>query len=60
MTSIANILGVKAKLYIPMTIQKVSDTYLKVLGTEVIRLPVGLTVEAISQVDSEAKERLHT
>ncbi|MFN3268456.1 MAG: pyridoxal-phosphate dependent enzyme, partial [Zestosphaera sp.] len=56
LTSIANILGIKTKLYIPMTIQKVSDTYLKVLGADVIRLPVGLTVEAISQVDSQAKE----
>ncbi|MGQ9625165.1 MAG: pyridoxal-phosphate dependent enzyme, partial [Candidatus Bathycorpusculaceae bacterium] len=55
LTSIANILGVKAKLYIPQTIQKVSDVYLKVLGAAVVRLPVGLTVEAVSQVDNEAK-----
>jgi len=55
LTSIANILGVKAKFYMPMAIQKVSDTYLKVLGAEVKRLPVGLTVEAIDQVDSEAR-----
>jgi cysteine synthase/O-phosphoserine sulfhydrylase/cystathionine beta-synthase len=55
LTSIANTLGVKAKLYIPQTIQKVSDVYLKVLGAEVIRLPVGLTVEAIGQVDFQAK-----
>jgi cysteine synthase/O-phosphoserine sulfhydrylase/cystathionine beta-synthase len=55
LTSIANTLGVKAKLYIPQTIQKVSDVYLKVLGAEVVRLPVGLTVEAIGQVDFQAK-----
>jgi cysteine synthase/O-phosphoserine sulfhydrylase/cystathionine beta-synthase len=55
LTSIANILGVKAKLYIPQTIQKASDIYLKVLGAVVVRLPVGLTVEAINQVDNEAK-----
>jgi len=55
LTSIANTLGVKAKLYIPQTIQKVSDVYLKVLGAEVIRLPVGLTVEAIDKVDFQAK-----
>jgi cysteine synthase/O-phosphoserine sulfhydrylase/cystathionine beta-synthase len=55
LTSIADILGVKAKLHIPQTIQKVSDTYLKVLGAEVVRLPVGLTVEAIGQVDSVAR-----
>jgi cysteine synthase/O-phosphoserine sulfhydrylase/cystathionine beta-synthase len=55
LTSIANILGVKAKLYIPKTIQRASDIYLKVLGAKVVRLPVGLTVEAIDKVDSEAK-----
>jgi cysteine synthase/O-phosphoserine sulfhydrylase/cystathionine beta-synthase len=55
LTSIANIFGVKTRLYIPKTIQKASDTYLEVLGAEVIRLPVGLTVEAISQVEREAK-----
>ncbi len=55
LTSIANILRVKTKLYMPKTIQKVSDIYLNVLGADVVRLPVGLTVEAIGQVDSEAK-----
>lgn len=55
LTSIANMLGLKTKLYIPKTIQKVSDIYLRILGAEVIRLPVGLTVEAIGHVDSEAK-----
>lgn len=57
LTSIANMLGVKTKLFIPQTIQKVSDIYLKVLGAEVVRLPVGLTVEAIGQVDAQAKEK---
>jgi cysteine synthase/O-phosphoserine sulfhydrylase/cystathionine beta-synthase len=55
LTSIANILRVKTKLYIPKAIQKVSDIYLKVLGAEVVRLPVGLTVEAIGHVDGEAE-----
>lgn len=55
LTSIANILGVKTKLYIPKTIQRASDIYLEVLGAEVVRLPVGLTVEAISHVEKEAK-----
>ncbi|MBC7129928.1 pyridoxal-phosphate dependent enzyme, partial [Candidatus Bathyarchaeota archaeon] len=55
LTSIANTLCVKAKLFIPQSIQKVSDTYLKVLGAEVVRLPVGLTVDAIGDVDSKAK-----
>jgi len=55
LTSIANMLGIKTKLFIPKHVQKLSDIYLKVLGAEVIRLPVGLTVEAVSQVDAEAK-----
>jgi cysteine synthase/O-phosphoserine sulfhydrylase/cystathionine beta-synthase len=55
LTSIANTLGLKTKLYIPKTIQKVSDVYLNVLGAKVVRLPVGLTVEAIDRVDSEAR-----
>ena len=56
LTSIANMLGAKTKLFIPQTIQRVSDIYLKVLGAEVVRLPVGLTVEAIGEVDAQAKE----
>jgi cysteine synthase/O-phosphoserine sulfhydrylase/cystathionine beta-synthase len=55
LTSIANMLGAKTKLYVPMTVQKASDIYLEVLGAEVVRLPVGLTVEALTQVDAEAK-----
>lgn len=59
-TSIANMLRVKTKLFIPRPIQKSSDTYLKVLGAEVVRLPVELTVEAINQVDAEAKAQKAT
>ncbi|MEM3549902.1 MAG: pyridoxal-phosphate dependent enzyme [Candidatus Bathyarchaeia archaeon] len=55
LTSIANIYGLKTRLYIPKKVQKSSDTYLKILGAEVVRLPVELTVQAISQIDSEAK-----
>jgi cysteine synthase/O-phosphoserine sulfhydrylase/cystathionine beta-synthase len=55
LTSIANILGAKTRLYIPMSVQRASDIYLEILGADVVRLPVGLTVEAISQVDAEAK-----
>lgn len=55
LASIANILGKRAKLFIPKTIQKVSDTILKALGAEVVRMPVSLTVEAIEDVDSMAR-----
>lgn len=55
LASIGNILGLKSKLFIPKTIQKVSDVYLKILGAEVERMPVSLTVEAISEVESKAR-----
>ena len=55
LTAIANILGRKTRLFIPKSIQKVSDTFLKALGAEVVRVPVSLTVEAIEEVDSKAK-----
>ena len=55
LTAIANILGRKTRIFIPKSIQKVSDTFLKALGAEVVRVPVSLTVEAIEEVDSRAK-----
>jgi len=54
-TAIANLLGRKTKLFIPKTIQKASDVFLKVLGADVVRVPVGLTVEAIEDVDAKSK-----
>jgi cysteine synthase/O-phosphoserine sulfhydrylase/cystathionine beta-synthase len=60
LASIANIYGLKARLYIPKKVQKTSDTYLKILGAEVVRLPVELTVQAIRQIDSEAKTQKAT
>jgi cysteine synthase/O-phosphoserine sulfhydrylase/cystathionine beta-synthase len=54
-TAIANLLGRKTKLFIPKTIQKASDVFLKVLGADVVRVPVGLTVEAIEEVDAKSK-----
>lgn len=55
LAAIANILGRRAKLFIPRTIQKASDTLLRILGAEVVRMPVSLTVEAIEDVDSRAR-----
>ncbi|MBS7611594.1 PLP-dependent cysteine synthase family protein [Candidatus Bathyarchaeota archaeon] len=54
-TAIANLLGRKTRLFIPKTIQKASDVFLKVLGADVVRVPVGLTVEAIEEVDAKSK-----
>ena len=56
LAALANILGLKAKLFIPKTIQRASDILLKVLGAEVVRLPVSLTVEAIEHVEKLSKE----
>ena len=56
LASIANTLGIKTKLFIPKTAQKTSDIYLQILGAEVVRLPVQLTIEALSLVKSEAKK----
>ncbi len=47
--------GVKAKLYLPSSIQKVSDVFLKVMGAEVVRMPKPLTVDFIEDVDRDAK-----
>ena len=55
LAAIGNILGVKSKLFIPKTIQRCSDTYLKILGADIERIPVSLTVEAISDVESKAR-----
>ncbi|MEM2756221.1 MAG: pyridoxal-phosphate dependent enzyme [Candidatus Bathyarchaeia archaeon] len=54
-TAIANLLGRKARLFIPKTIQKASDVFLKVLGADVVRVPVGLTIEAIGEVDARSR-----
>jgi len=55
LVSIANALGRRVKLFIPKTIQKASDVFLKTLGAEVVRVPVSLTVEAISEVEASAR-----
>jgi len=55
LAAMAAIHGFKAKLYLPASIQKVSDTLLRVLGAEVIRKPKTLTVEFVDEVDNDAK-----
>ncbi|MBS7642288.1 MAG: pyridoxal-phosphate dependent enzyme [Candidatus Bathyarchaeia archaeon] len=55
LASIGNILGLRSRFFIPKTVQRVSDAYLKILGAEVERVPVNLTVEAISEVESKAR-----
>ena len=55
LAAMAAIHGFKAKLYLPMTIQKASDVLLKVMGAEVVRVPRQLTVEFIDDVERDAK-----
>jgi cysteine synthase (EC 2.5.1.47) len=55
LASIGNALGRRVKLFIPKTIQRVSDVFLKTLGAEVVRVPVSLTVEAIAEVEASAR-----
>ncbi len=54
LAALAAIHGFKAKLYIPSSIQKVSDIFLKALGAEVVRLPKKLTIECVDEVAEEA------
>jgi cysteine synthase/O-phosphoserine sulfhydrylase/cystathionine beta-synthase len=52
----AAIKGLKAKLFLPATIQKASDTILKVMGAEVYRQPKSITVEFIDEVEELARK----
>lgn len=56
LASMAAIYGKRARLYVPRSIQKVTDVYLKALGAEVVRVPTSLTVEAIERVEAEASQ----
>lgn len=55
LAAMAAIRNLKAKLYLPATIQKASDILLTVMGAEVHRKPKTLTVEFIDEVDEEAR-----
>ena len=55
LAAMAAIHGFKARLYIPTSIQKLSDTLLRVMGAEVIRVPKSLTVEFVDEVDLDAR-----
>ncbi len=55
LAAMAAIHGYKARLYLPASIQKVSDTLLKVMGAEVVRKPKTLTVEFVDEVEEDAK-----
>jgi len=55
LAAMAAIKGLKVKLYLPATIQRASDTILRVMGAEVHRVPKTLTVEFVGEVDELAR-----
>jgi cysteine synthase/O-phosphoserine sulfhydrylase/cystathionine beta-synthase len=55
LAAMAAIRGLKVKLYLPSTIQRASDTILRVLGAEVYRVSKSLTIEFVGDVDELAK-----
>ncbi|MEM1769084.1 MAG: pyridoxal-phosphate dependent enzyme [Nitrososphaerota archaeon] len=61
LTCIAKNFGLRTKIYFPSSVQKSSDLYMKILGSEVVRVPEFLTTETIDRVkrDSEKDQALH-
>ncbi len=56
LAAMAAIHGFSAKFYIPSSIQKASDTLLKVMGAEVVRVPKTLTIEFVNEVEEAARK----
>ena len=54
LAAMAAVYGFKLRAYIPASIQRASDTLLRVMGAEVVRIPKPLTVDAIGEVKGEA------
>lgn len=55
LAALAAVYRIRAKIFIPQKIQRVTDTYLRVLGAEVVRVDKPLTVDVIDEVESLAK-----
>ena len=55
LAALANIKGLKVKLFLPYTIQKASDIILQIMGAEAQRVQKSLTVEFVGDVDELAK-----
>lgn len=55
LAAMAAVKGLKAKLYLPATIQRASDVILRVMGAEVYRVPKTLTVDFVGDVDELAR-----
>ncbi|MCL7391987.1 MAG: pyridoxal-phosphate dependent enzyme [Thaumarchaeota archaeon] len=53
--------NLKIRIYLPQTVQRCSDTYIRLLGSEVVRVPEQLTIQAIDRVrqDSIRDNALH-
>lgn len=61
LSCISKSFNLKTRIYIPQTVQRCSDVYIKLLGSEVIRVQEQLTVQAINLVkqDSLKNNALH-
>ncbi len=46
--------NLKIKIYLPQTVQRCSDAYIRLLGSDVVRVPEQLTIEAIYRVRQDA------
>ena len=55
LASMASILGKKARVYVPESVGDECITALRLLGAEVVRLPVKLTVEGLERVKEDAE-----
>jgi cysteine synthase/O-phosphoserine sulfhydrylase/cystathionine beta-synthase len=51
---LANYLGLKARVYLPSTVQRCVDYLFKAMGSEVVRLPTPITVDMINRVKEDA------
>jgi len=53
--------NLKIRIYLPQTVQRCTDTYIRLLGSEVVRVPEQLTIQAIDRVrqDSIRDNALH-
>lgn len=55
LAALAAVYRMRARIFIPRKVQRVTDTYLRVLGAEAVRVDKSLTVEAIDEVESLAE-----
>ncbi|MCS7126676.1 MAG: pyridoxal-phosphate dependent enzyme [Aigarchaeota archaeon] len=55
LTCISKSLGLKTRIYLPSSVQKCSDLYLKILGSEVVRVQEQITTQALERVKEDSR-----